>query len=342
MKKVTIKDIAKVANVSYATVSRALSGSPEIGEATRQRILQIGREMGYTANAVARSLVVKETRLIGLIVSSINNPFMSEIAYHVEEYARAKGYSLMLVNSSGDLDQEEEAYKLLVGRQVDGIILVPTSMHSYERLTPYLKHVPTIFVSENLRDAEESYVTIDNYKGTYMGTEYLYSLGHRNILYFSRRMGSVTHQLRAQGYTDACKAFKIKPRYVDSHFTSSSIANGYALAREMFRSKRNFTAIFSSTDTAALGILQAAEEFNVRVPEDISLLGFDNISFSALPKINLSTIEQPKDAMASVAVDMLIEKMKTPSIGYSHKIMMPSLIARSSCRRIDALDESVQ
>lgn len=331
MKKVTIKDIAKVANVSYTTVSRALSGSPEIGENTRKQILQIAKEMGYTANAIARSLVAKETRLIGLIVSSINNPFMSEIAYHVEEYARSKGYNIMLGNSVGDLDQEEETYQLLAGRQVDGIIIIPSSMHTYERISPYLKTTPTVFVSENLRDVEESYVTIDNYKGTYMGTEYLHSLGHRSILYFARRQGSVTHQLRYQGYMDACKAFRIKPQFIDSHYNSSSINHGYTLACELFRRKRNYTAMFCSTDTIALGVLQAAEEFKIRIPEDLSLLGFDNISFSALPKINLTTIEQPKDAMAAVAVDMLIEKVRTPSMGYSHKIMIPSLIIRSSC-----------
>ncbi len=334
MKRVTIKDIAKVANVSYTTVSRALSGSSEIGEGTRQRILQIGKDMGYTANAVARSLVAKETKLIGLLVSSINNPFMSEIAYHVEESARKKGYNLMLCNSSGNIEQEEEAYKLLVGRQVDGIILVPCGAHSYERLHPYLDTVPTVFVSENLRDIQESYVTVDNHRGTYIGVEYLYSLGHRSIVYFARRLASTTHQLRAQGYGDACKALHLKPQYVDSHFASSSIQHGYTLALEWFRGKHNYSAIFAAADTIALGILQAAEECGVRIPEDVSLLGFDNISFSALPKINLSTIEQPKHMMASVAVEMLIEKMKTPAMRYSHKIMNPELVIRGSCKAV--------
>lgn len=198
-KKVTIKDIAKVANVSYATVSRALSGSPEIGEDTRERVLRICREMGYTVNYVARSMVMQHTHLLGLIVSNIDNPFMSELAYHIELRARERGYNLMLCNSLHDMEQEKQAFELLLGRQVDGVILLPSFTESYQNLKPLLSKVPTVFMSENLRDLPESYVAVDNARGVRIGTEYLYRLGHRDILYFGRRKGSMTHQLRAEG-----------------------------------------------------------------------------------------------------------------------------------------------
>ncbi len=336
MKRVTIKDVAKVAGVSYATVSRALSGSPEIGEETRQRIIKLSQEMGYTPNSVARSLVVQSTKIFGLLLGRINNPFMSEIAFYVEKHARARGYNLMLCNSGSDLDHEEETYRLLVGRQVDGIIIIPSGIHTYERIQPYLDTTPTIFVSENLRDLRESYVTVDNYKGTVLGMDYLHSLGHKKILYFGRRMGSITHQLRAQGYEDACKKYGITPAFVDSHYTHSSIKKGHLIAKELFQSQGHlgYTAIMASTDTMALGIIKAADEFGMRIPEDFSLIGFDNISFSGLPKINLTTIEQPKNAMAAVAVDMLVNKITDPAVGYSHRIMEPSLIVRNSCAPI--------
>lgn len=336
MKRVTIKDVAKEAGVSYATVSRALSGSPEIGEETRQRVLRISKEMGYTPNSIARSLVVQSTRIFGLIVGRINNPFMAEIAFHVERVARERGYHLMLCNSSSDLDQEEESYRLLVERQVDGIIIVPTAAQTYERLKPYLKQMPTVFVSENLRDLRESYVTIDNYKGTYMATEYLRSLGHEEIAYLGRRAGSVTHRLRSQGYEEACHALGIKPIFVDSPYNHSSITKGYAVASQLFKKKsHSFTAILASTDSMALGVIKAANEAGLSVPEDFSLVGFDNISYSGLPKIELTTVEQPKSAMASVAVDMLINKITDPTAGYSHRILEPSLIIRSSCRALN-------
>ena len=128
MKNVTIKDVAKAAGVSYSTVSRALTGSPEISEETRSRILQICKEMNYTVNTVARSMVKKSTKLLGLIIPSVNNPFMSELAYHIDRQARARGYNIILCNSSRDPEQERELFELMIGRQVDGILLSPAGL----------------------------------------------------------------------------------------------------------------------------------------------------------------------------------------------------------------------
>lgn len=336
MKNVTIKDIAKVAGVSYATVSRALSGSSEIGEDTRERVLKICREMGYTTNYVARSMVMKRTKLIGLIVANIDNPFMSEIAYYIEIRAREQGYNLMLCNSSHDLDLERQVFTLLVGRQVDGIIIVPASSDSYGNLKPYLSKVPTVFMSENLRDLPESYISVDNYRGTYIGTEYLHSLGHRDILYFGRRKNSMTHQLRTEGYIDACRALGLEPNIFNSNYSFSSIQTGYQLAKHVFQKPLTQTAVFAATDSLALGVMEAAEEAGIRIPEDISLIGFDNITYANLPKINLTTIEQPKKTMAGMAVDVLLEKICDPNVGYSHRILMPTLVERGTCMSLDA------
>ena len=205
MKNVTIKDVAKAAGVSYSTVSRALSGSPEISADTRERILQLCKEMNYTTNTIARAMVLKSTKLLGLILPSINNPFMSELSYYIDRQAHARGFNIILCNSSRDLEQERELFELMLGRQVDGIILIPSHPESRNNLVPYLSRVPTVFVGENLRDSTESYVSVDNFRGAYMGVEYLYQLGHRDILYFGQRRNSTTHQLRAEGYLAACQ-----------------------------------------------------------------------------------------------------------------------------------------
>ena len=209
MKNVTLKDVAKAAGVSYATVSRALSGSSQIGSETRERVLKLCDEMGYTTNFVARSMVTKRTNLIGLVVPSVDNQFMSELAYHAEVSARAHGYNIMLCDSGPDLKQEKTVFKLLLGRQVDGILIVPQSSRSYDNLKSYLDQVPTVFLSENLRSQPQSYVAVDNSLGTYLGTQYLYELGHRDILYFGQRR-STTHQLRAEGYMKACQELRKK------------------------------------------------------------------------------------------------------------------------------------
>lgn len=331
MKNVTIKDVAKAAGVSYSTVSRALTGSPEISEETRSRILQICKEMNYTVNTVARSMVKKSTKLLGLIIPSVNNPFMSELAYHIDRQARARGYNIILCNSSRDPEQERELFELMIGRQVDGILLSPAGMESYEKLYPYLSRIPTVFIGENLRETPESYVSVDNFRGAQMGVEYLYKLGHREILYFGRRRGSMTHQLRAEGYAAACEHYGLTPHYCNNSFSSSSIKYGYQLAKQLFSQELRYTAIFAATDTNALGIMQAAEEVNIRIPGDLSLLGFDNIRDGSLPRIGLSTIEQPKKMLASVAVETLLDKIQNDRDGYSHRILSPALIERSSC-----------
>ena len=331
MKAVTIKDIAKTAGVSYSTVSRALSGSPEISAETRERILEICKQMNYTPNTVARAMVMKSTKLLGLILTGVNNPFMSELAYHIDRQARARGYNIVLCNSSRNTEQERELFELMLGRQVDGIIICPSGPESYETLRPYLSRIPTVFVGENLREAPESYVSVDNYRGAYIGVEYLYNLGHRDILYFGRRRGSTTHQLRAEGYAAACRDLQLTAQYCNNAFPATSIKYGYQLAKQLLSQQRTFTAIFAATDTNALGIMQAAEESGIRIPEDFSLLGFDNIRDSGLPRIQLTTVEQPKKMMASVAVDSLLDRIQSEVAGYTHRILMPTLIERSSC-----------
>lgn len=333
MKSVTLKDVAKAAGVSYATVSRALSGSPQIGSDTRERIIKLCDEMGYTTNYVARSMVMKKTDLIGLVVPSIDNQFMSELAYYAEMSARAHGYNIMLCNSGPDLKQEKTVVKLLLGRQVDGILIVPQSPDTYENIRAFTDQVPTVSLSENLRDQPQSYVAADNSHGTYIGTRYLYELGHREILYFGRRH-STTHQLRAEGYMKACRELGLREQYFNSEFPRSSIANGYQLARELFSKPITYTAIFASTDSNALGILKAADEMHIDIPRQLSLIGFDNIPSTALPRIELTTIEQPKREMAVQAVDMLRDKIENGTQGYVHQILMPSLVKRGSCQKI--------
>lgn len=334
MKNVTIKDVAKAAGVSYSTVSRALSGSPEISTDTRERILQLCKEMNYTTNTIARAMVLKSTKLLGLILPSINNPFMSELSYYIDRQARARGFNIILCNSSRELEQERELFELMLGRQVDGVILIPSHPESRENLAPYLSRVPTVFVGENLRDSTESYVSVDNFRGAYMGVEYLYQLGHRDILYFGQRRNSTTHQLRAEGYLAACKDLGLTPQLYNNIFSTTSSKYGYQLAKQLFSENYTYSAIFASTDTNALGIMKAAEEAKIRIPEKFSLLGFDNIQSSGLPGINLTTIEQPKKMLASIAVDTVLDMIQSEHAGYSHRVLAPSLVERKSCAAI--------
>ena len=334
MDKVTIKDIAKVAEVSYATVSRALSGSPEIGDATRERILKICDEMKYIPDSVARSMVKRRTDIIGVVTASINNPFMSELIEAIEIAARERGYSLMVCNSSYDLELEKRQFSLLLGRRVDGIIVIPAGHDTAANLSAYESDIPVVYVSENLQDGEASYVAIDNAAGARIGVEFLHSKGHRSILYLGRRRGSLTHSLRADGVVSACRDLGMKVTFKDNNSAGkSSMDVGNQLAREYFASPCGATAIFCATDALALGVMRAADEAGVRIPEDVSLLGFDNISFTALPRIGITTVEQPKTEMAQAAVELLLAD-RTEEGAKSSRSIAPRLVERSSCRRI--------
>ena len=334
VEKVTIKEIAKVANVSYATVSRALSGSPEIGDATRERILKICDEMKYIPDSVARSMVRKRTDIIGVVTASINNPFMSELIEAIEVAARERGYNLMVCNSSYDLELEKRQFSLLLGRRVDGIIVIPAGHDTARNLSGYQTDVPVVYVSENLQDGEASYVAIDNAAGARIGVEYLYKMGHRDILYLGRREGSLTHSLRADGVIKACAELGMNVSFKDNLSSGkSSMDAGYQLAKEYFASPAGATAIFCATDSLALGAMHAADEAGVRIPDEISILGFDNISFTSLPRIGMTTVEQPKAEMAKAAIDLVLSERTEGDQKISRSIM-PRLVERTSCRRI--------
>jgi LacI family transcriptional regulator len=331
-KRLTIRDIAKITGVSYATVSRALSGSPGINHNTRTQIKEVCDRLGYMTNYTARSLAARKSSLMGFILGKLDDPYMSQLACEVEIYARQKGYTLILCNSMHREQHEAELFSMLIGRQVDGIIIIPANTGSFAALEKYTGQVPTVVIGDNLRGSPNSYVAVDNYQGAVMGTEYLISLGHTSVVYMGCRTGSITHELRRKGYADTCKKYDIKAPVIMNRGASSSIEQGYTLARELFSSPCPYTAIFAASDTTALGVMKAADEAGIVIPRDLSLIGFDNIAYSVLSRINLTTIEQPFTAMASSAVDTLIRTIEDPAFGYSYIILAPTLIKRGTCQ----------
>lgn len=334
MKRVTLKDIANVANVSFTTVSRALAGSPEISEDTRRQIVQISKDMGYVGTKGGRQPAAVSGKTIGLLVNNFRSSFTAEVAFYVEQHAWEQGYTLLVSHTVGKKQMHGEVYRIFIEKEMDGIIIMPAHELVYDELKPYLAQVPTVFINEDLQGRAEGYVTIDNYKGGYIGTSYLLSLGHKNILYCGRASTKVSRQLRLKGYKEACEACGCTPRHIEYPYNGDSAQCGYVMGKELFSRPLEFTAIFAATDTTAFGLMRAAAESGVRVPQDVSIIGFDNIDFAAMPGIALTTIDQPKEAIAGVAVNMLLEKMQYPSIEASHRLLTPSLVVRESCRQL--------
>ena len=236
MRHVTIKDIARIAGVSTSTVSRALSGSKELSEATRERIVKICNEQGYRVNALARSLIRSRTNVIGLIVPEVTNPFYAEISLGIETHARELGYNVMLCNSQQDTKTTEELFGFLISHQVDGIILANSHSDAPRWLQQFAPHLPTVLLGTpaSLSGDEVNSVCVDNLAGGRLAAEYLLSLGHRSIAYLGHRSGSLTHQLRLRGFMEVLGKEGLTPTVIENNAESSSIGAGYELSRKLF------------------------------------------------------------------------------------------------------------
>lgn len=321
-----------MANVSYSTVSRAVSGSAKVSESTRETILKICSEKGFRINTLARSMVKKRTNVIGVIIPNITNPFYSEIVLHIDRHARRLGYICMICNGMYDDVQIEDLLEFMMSQQVDGIILASPRDSTCERIEKYTSQIPIVYIGVNPGQYSGNFVNTNNKLGGYMACEYLYRLGHRDIVYFGYREGSSTHSDRLEGFQQAAQAFGIRPTVLYNNEGHSTIEAGYRLGLKLLNSKNKFSAVFVVSDTLALGLLQAAEENGIAIPESFSMLGYDNISYSNLPKIHLTSVAQPLDQIAVNAVDILLDAVRKQDLdNFMNRSLNPFLVERNSC-----------
>lgn len=335
MTNVTIKDIARIANVSYATVSRALNNHKDVNEQTKQKILKICKEVGYSPNAIARGLVKQNTYTIGLLVPDITNPYYPEVARGVEDEASKENYNVFLCNTNWDMMKEVDYFNLLIAKRVEGIIIAPVSDDTMKFVDKFNDRLPIIFLGTRVEGDKYNYIVIDNIKGGEMITEYLISLGHRKIAFIGGMQGSSTFVDRVSGYKNALKKHNIE---IDEKmiFTSGyRKKDGSNTLRAMVKESNMPTAIFAISDLVALGVIEAAEEMGLSIPDDISLVGFDDIPYASLPKIRLTTVSQPKDNIGRESVRILLEKLESKDIHTGlQRIVQPELVIRSTCKSI--------
>lgn len=336
MPRITIKDIARIAGVSVTTVSRALNNAPEISEDTRDRILAVCREQGYHRNLLARSLISSRTHVLGIILPEIAGPFHASLALHIETSAREQGYQVMLCCSTPDDNRIDEHFDFMLSQRVDGILLSSSSNSVYDLLSRYQSEVPLVLLGAC--PPEDSAVRInsvstDNYMGGKMAAEYLYQLGHRDTIYLGMRAGSITHQRRYKGFQDTAEQLGMRVLTLEHTGASSTVECGYQLAQKVFQKPFTQTAVFTASDMLALGAMQAADEAGIAIPERLSILGFDNITYAGLPKVQLTTFSQHSEALAKAAVHLLLERIESTNPSeYTRKLLVPSLVERKTCR----------
>lgn len=329
---VTIKDIAARAQVSYSTVSRALAGHPDINHQTRERIKKYASELGYTPNALAKGLVTKSTKTLGLVLPDIANPFFTSVAQGIEDAAHRHGYQVFLCNTNWEQEREAAYLKRLYGNRVDGIVIAPAS-DVIEHIMDMNSKVPVVFAAYKPKDYVCSYVVTDNFKSAFIAVEYLIKLGHRRIAYIGGKKDDSTNIERFNGYVHALNehGLEVCSDYVlNGHYTESS---GYALTQKLLLSSNLPTAVLAGNDMIALGVLQAIDEFGLMVPKDISVIGIDDIAYAALQRIELTTIHQSKSQIGEMCVEILISMIQVPKCRQAvYRVLEPSLVLRKTCK----------
>lgn len=331
--QVTIKDIAKKTGVSYATVSRALNGRSGVKEDTRALILEEARKMGYQPNAIARGLVLKHTHTLALVIPDITNPFFPEIARGVEDAASLMGYSVFLCNTNWDAEKEQLYLKTLQEKRVDGIILHPAYNVGENHYVDF--QVPVVLLNKIPNVVEYSSIEVDNVRGGFLATKHLIEAGYKRIAFIGGSESSPSNAERKDGYRLALNKYKIpvdESLIISGKFKSES---GYDNMKKLIDSGNMPDAVFGGNDVIALGVLHCAQEHGLRVPEDIGIIGFDDIPYASLPQIQLTTIEQPKYQMGKHAVDLLMRAFKTEEGSEVKRIILePKLKARKTTREV--------
>ncbi len=327
--QVSIKDIARAAGVSHSTVSRALSNYPLVAEKTRRRIKLIARELGYAPNAIARGLVTQQTRVIGVIVTSIADPFVAEVVRGIEETAADNHYRVFLGTSHADPTREVNLVKALHEWRVDGVIVASSRVGAL--YLPLLKKfsVPIVLVNNQQKGRYVHSVAVDDVQGGRLATQHLISLGHRTIGYITGPSYNNSSNQRCEGYRLALRQAEIQydPSLVIS---GNGRVEGGANAEKFYSQSPKPTAIFCYNDMTAIGALQTLKSIGIRVPEDVSVIGYDDIPFAPYVDPPLTTIRQPMDEMGRSAMRMLIDLLHGEKI--KNVIMPGELVARESTR----------
>lgn len=335
-KKVTIKDIARLANVSHTTVSRALNNKPRIRKETKENILSIIRALNYQPNFIARSLVMKRTKTLGLVITTITNPFYNELAQGIESTARGLGYNIILCSTQSDLSMEKEYIDMLRSKGVDGIIFTSAHMDDPNIIGLAEEGFPIILVNRKtyhpvVREKVD-YVGVDNHLGGFLAVEHLVKLGHKKIGVIGGSSESSVGFERLEGGKKAMDAYGLKAMneyFLEGDFLKGS---GYQGGKKFLKMTEPPTAIFAANDYMALGAYQAIAEEGLRIPEEMALIGFNDIEFTAMKGIELTTIGQKKYEMGALAVRGLVEKVEGRKVGPPGEIILePELIIRKSC-----------
>ncbi|MBN1782338.1 LacI family DNA-binding transcriptional regulator [bacterium] len=331
---ITIKDIARLAGVSVSTVSKALNNRPDIGEETRKKILEIAKTHNFTPHAFGKALKKKSSENIGVLFcrdlhSLSGNPFYSRVLEGIEAELALNNYSLLLQIITETTP--DELPKMIRERLVDGLILVGTFRESYlQRLLD--THLPAVLVDPCNPTSGHSQILIDNEHGAFQATQYLIGKGHHRIGFISGDISRLSFRQRLNGYSKALKSRNLPVE--DSLIRTGGLENGYEHVKFLLGTQK-VTAIFSANDINAIYGYKAIHEMGLKIPEDISMIGFDDIDLAKFATPPLTTVRVYKEELGSIAVRSLLKTMQNENEKPANTIVPTRLVERESVRDLN-------
>ena len=325
----TMKDIARLAQVSTSTVSHVINGSRFVSDEIREKVMRIVVELNYTPSYIARSLKVKATKTIGLLVTATNNPFFSEVMAGVEQYCQKNQYNLIIATTGGDAKRLQQNLQTLIHKQVDGVLLMCGDSRFQADMELEVS-LPLVVMDWWFTELNADKILENSEYGGYLATKSMVDAGHQKIGIITGNLRKSVAKNRLQGYKKALSEANIvlNPDWiVESHF---DFKGGIVGAQKLLALSDRPTAIFCCSDTIAIGAYQAIQNQGLRIPQDISIMGYDDIELARYLFPSLSTISQPKAELGKLAVETLLQRIQEPNENYRTLVLEPTCILRES------------
>lgn len=330
--KITIQDVAEKANVSVATVSRVMNGNYPVKAETRETVLKVIKELNYIPNMQARELTKQKSTTIGVVVPSINNMFFTELVYGIENELKTNSLSIILACTNGDSDEEQKCVNNLISRNVSGIIVAgPGTENIKAKFYDNISHkIPLVFINSEYMDSNISYVSNDEASGAKIALNYLLDNNHKDIL-FVRGKDSYSYDIKEKIYKEImAKNFdSSKIINIGNGNTSDTVDNTMNIFLDILNNSSS-TAVFACNDLMAVGVLNACKKLGIKVPNKISIIGYDNIPLSKFVEPKLTTMDQNMFFLGANAAQLLVEKIDCDNKFSKRIILNNSLVERET------------